>query len=114
MFQSKITLFAFRRVMIGPYEKYESIDCFFVLIAAANLHVVYENVSRLENPCIKCRCQKLTMYCHCCFQIREGLNESFTPCENVWQWACGGWLSENKLPRGKSVWDQKQQLLQEG
>nr|CAH7760415.1 unnamed protein product [Callosobruchus chinensis] len=44
-------------------------------------------------------------------QIRESLNSSVSPCENVWEAACGSWLKSNPLPKGRSIWNQKQQVV---
>lgn len=44
-------------------------------------------------------------------QIQEGLNSSFSPCDDIWQAACGGWLKKYPLPKDRGIWNQKQQLV---
>ncbi|CAH1968437.1 unnamed protein product, partial [Acanthoscelides obtectus] len=44
-------------------------------------------------------------------QIRESLNSSVSPCENVWEAACGSWLRNNPLPKDRSIWNYKQQVV---
>lgn len=51
---------------------------------------------------------------HVLFQIREGLNSSVSPCDDLWQAACGGWLKKYPLPKDRGVWNQKQQLIRRG
>lgn len=48
------------------------------------------------------------------FQIRESLNASHTACTNLWEFSCGGWLSKHSLPPGKSIWNQREELMREG
>ncbi|KAJ8949285.1 hypothetical protein NQ318_006708, partial [Aromia moschata] len=43
--------------------------------------------------------------------IREGLDSSVSPCDDIWNSTCGGWLKKNPLPQDKSIWNQKQQLV---
>ncbi|XP_025829538.1 protein gone early-like isoform X2 [Agrilus planipennis] len=47
-------------------------------------------------------------------QIRESLNSSVYPCDDLWSWACGRWLEKNPLPADRSIWNQEAELaLQE-
>ncbi|KAK4877532.1 hypothetical protein RN001_010038 [Aquatica leii] len=43
-------------------------------------------------------------------QIQENWNSSISPCQNVWQWACNGWLNKNSLPSGRSLWSIHEQV----
>ncbi|XP_018570152.1 protein gone early [Anoplophora glabripennis] len=44
-------------------------------------------------------------------QIQEGLNSSVSPCDDLWQATCGGWLKKYPLPKDRGIWNQKQQLV---
>lgn len=44
-------------------------------------------------------------------QIREALDNSVSPCSDIWTFSCGGWLKQHNLPLDRSSWDQKRQLL---
>lgn len=34
-------------------------------------------------------------------KLKNHLNESFNPCEDFWNYACGGFLSRTEIPEGK-------------
>ena len=36
-------------------------------------------------------------------------NSSYSPCDDMWQHSCGGWISNNRIPDSRSSWS----LLQE-
>ncbi|XP_049819342.1 protein gone early [Aethina tumida] len=44
-------------------------------------------------------------------QIRESINEDASPCTDLWNFTCGGWLAKHPLPKDRSHWDLKQQLV---
>lgn len=37
--------------------------------------------------------------------ILQSLNASAEPCQDVWEFACGGWLQNNPIPESRAYWD---------
>ena len=44
------------------------------------------------------------MNIECPLQILGRVNESVVPCDDFWEFACGGWLQANPIPKTKSHW----------
>lgn len=51
-------------------------------------------------------------------QVVEAMDRSADPCQDFYQFACGGWMRKNPLPDGRSrwstfnsIWEQNQALL---
>lgn len=48
-------------------------------------------------------------------RIIEAMNRSVDPCEDFYNFACGGWISKNPIPQSQTSWDQlsllREQLL---
>lgn len=51
-------------------------------------------------------------------KILESLDRGVSPCEDFYQFSCGGWIRRNPLPDGRSrwntfnsLWDQNQAIL---
>lgn len=43
-------------------------------------------------------------------QILESLDKDSDPCEDFYQFACGGWISQHPMPESETWWDQLQVL----
>jgi predicted metalloendopeptidase len=39
-------------------------------------------------------------------RILESLDKNSDPCEDFYQFACGGWISQNPVPESQTSWDQ--------
>jgi hypothetical protein len=48
-------------------------------------------------------------------RILESIDRDSDPCEDFYQFACGGWISQHPVPESQSTWDQfralREQLL---
>lgn len=42
--------------------------------------------------------------------IKSSLDETVSPCDNFYQFACGGWIAKTKLPETERQWDTMQML----
>ncbi|XP_035628629.1 endothelin-converting enzyme 2-like isoform X3 [Oncorhynchus keta] len=70
------------------------------------------NKDQAQSPCLTKACFTVAS------KIVEGLDRSADPCQDFYQYACGGWVRKNPLPDGRSgwsifnsVWDQNQAIL---
>lgn len=102
-------------ILINTLHSTETMKCrsFFMdhhlLLIFACLKIEWFSFSRSSNCCLL---HKILLWYN--FQIRESLNASYSPCNNLWEFACGGWLSKHSLPPGKSIWNQREELMREG
>ena len=37
-------------------------------------------------------------------QVVAARNTSFSPCDHMWSYSCGGWLAHNPVPQARSKW----------
>uniref|UniRef100_A0A8C8IDG7 endothelin-converting enzyme 1 n=1 Tax=Oncorhynchus tshawytscha TaxID=74940 RepID=A0A8C8IDG7_ONCTS len=70
------------------------------------------NKDQAQSPCLTKACFTVAS------KIVEGLDRSADPCQDFYQYACGGWVRKNPLPDGRSGWstfnsvrDQNQAVL---
>ncbi|XP_036823963.1 endothelin-converting enzyme 2-like isoform X3 [Oncorhynchus mykiss] len=70
------------------------------------------NKDQAQSPCLTKACFTVAS------KIVEGLDRSADPCQDFYQYACGGWVRKNPLSDGRSgwstfnsVWDQNQAVL---
>lgn len=54
----------------------------------------------------------LTYFYCVALQLLQSLNQSVNPCDDFYQFACGGWLARNKRPAAESVWSQWEPVMQ--
>ena len=82
-----------------------AIAVFFLLSACIGLIIVMASgkndlTGGDEKPdeCVKKECLFTAA------RIMEYMNRDANPCQNFWQYACGGWLEKNDIPPGHSQW----------
>ncbi|XP_011500775.1 PREDICTED: neprilysin-11-like [Ceratosolen solmsi marchali] len=46
-------------------------------------------------------------------RVIEGLNKSVEPCEDFYNFACGGWIAKHPIPQSETSWDQLSFLREE-
>lgn len=50
---------------------------------------------------------------HAASDLLNSIDPSADPCEDFYQYACGGWMKKNPLPMGQNRWDQFEKLTTE-
>ncbi|XP_052738146.1 neprilysin-4 isoform X3 [Bicyclus anynana] len=94
----------------GLEEKLErTVRCSSVLIAALGVSLialgVYTTVlvlteQRSARPCLSELCVGTAS------RVLAALNKSVDPCDDFYEFACGGWIQRNPVPEWASSWDQ--------
>ena len=63
-------------------------------------------LTRIPKPCSKTKQTTcVTEGCvNAAYHIFHSMNRSVNPCENFYEYACGGWVENNPIPESKSFW----------
>ena len=46
-------------------------------------------------------------------RVLDAMNKSVNPCEDFYQFACGGWIDKHPIPHNQISWDQLSALREE-
>jgi hypothetical protein len=67
----------------------------------------YEEINKLRNlPLGGSSFESLVGHLVAAARILESVDRDSDPCEDFYQFACGGWISQHPVPESQSSWDQ--------
>ena len=58
----------------------------------------YKKTPSDKPPCLNSTC------IHIASKILEAMDLSVDPCEDFYSYSCNGWVKNNPIPDGKSIW----------
>lgn len=87
-----------RFVIVGENEHWNSYD---VSKNKFLLQFVLFNILPLRSVLLTSK-----VLCFAAYHILESLDRTAKPCEDFYQFACGGWIRRNPVPESQSSWDQ--------
>lgn len=70
----------------------------FLLLLILIILIALWPSSPSQPTCQSAQCHKYTA------EILQSMNASAEPCQDVWEFGCGGWLQSNPIPESRAYW----------